>query len=259
MTGTGYGVFGQANVVGGWGGLFRYGFDGNNSAYLGASGFAGAFYGPVTVSGTTSGTLFHASNAGTGGAGLFDGFVQVNGSLSASSINSGEIYASNTGGDGYGIKGYGSNIGVFSYNTASGIAVYLATTGLAGDFYGDVYVHGTVTQTSDRNAKENFAPVDTREILEKVANLPLESWNYKGEIACRHVGPMAQDFRKAFALGLDDKSICSVDADGVALASIQALNQKIAQKDVEIQALKQRLDAMERLLNRVAANSANPH
>jgi uncharacterized coiled-coil protein SlyX len=45
----------------------------------------------------------------------------------------------------------------------------------------------------------------------------------------------------------------------VALASIQALNQKIAQKDVEIQALKQRLDAMERLLNRVAANSANPH
>src|SRR5262249_25335918 len=134
-------------------------------------------------------------NGGSGGnAALFDGVVQVNGTLSASAMNSGEISACNTTGDGYGIKGNGSNIGIFAQNTTTTAnLVYLATQSLAGDFYGNVYVHGTVTQTSDRNAKENFAPVDTREILEKVAKLPLESWNYKGDAACRHVGPMAQD------------------------------------------------------------------
>ena len=38
---------------------------------------------------------------------------------------------------------------------------------------------------------------------------------------------MAQDFRAAFGLGTDDKHIATVDADGVALAAIQGLNQKL--------------------------------
>jgi hypothetical protein len=34
---------------------------------------------------------------------------------------------------------------------------------------------------SDRYAKENFAPVDGREILACLATIPIETWNYKGE------------------------------------------------------------------------------
>ena len=39
---------------------------------------------------------------------------------------------------------------------------------------------GSWSFTSDRNAKENFAPLDVQAILGKVAELPLAEWNYKG-------------------------------------------------------------------------------
>src|SRR5206468_11318586 len=38
---------------------------------------------------------------------------------------------------------------------------------------------GAWSSLSDRNAKENFTPANGREILDKVAALPLASWNYK--------------------------------------------------------------------------------
>jgi hypothetical protein len=93
-------------------------------------------------------------------------------------------------------------------------------------------VNATVTATafnpsSDRHLKENFDPVNPREVLEKVATLPISRWNFKGDTATPHVGPMAQDFHAAFGLGEDDKHIATVDADGVALAAIQGLNQKL--------------------------------
>ncbi|HZT21874.1 MAG TPA: hypothetical protein VFB55_03100, partial [Verrucomicrobiae bacterium] len=37
----------------------------------------------------------------------------------------------------------------------------------------------TLNQTSDRNAKENFAPVNVQTVLAKVCSLPLAEWNYK--------------------------------------------------------------------------------
>ena len=84
-----------------------------------------------------------------------------------------------------------------------------------------------MTQTSDRNAKENFEPVSPREVLNKVAALPISTWNFKELRDGRHMGPMAQDFYAAFRLGGSDKTITSVDPDGVALAAIQGLNQKL--------------------------------
>ena len=83
-------------------------------------------------------------------------------------------------------------------------------------------VVGTVTATAfnpprDRHLKENFTPVTPREVLDKVAALPISRWNFIGDAATPHVGPMAQDFHAAFGLGTDDKHIATVDADGVAL------------------------------------------
>jgi hypothetical protein len=37
------------------------------------------------------------------------------------------------------------------------------------------------------------------------------------------MGPMAQDFKKAFGLGSEESMIDTIDADGVILAGIQAL------------------------------------
>ena len=69
----------------------------------------------------------------------------------------------------------------------------------------------------------------------------------------RHVGPMAQDFHAAFGLGGDDKHINTVDADGVALAAIQGLNQKVEkelkQKDAKIAALERELGELRQLVN----------
>lgn len=105
----------------------------------------------------------------------------------------------------------------------------------------------TFISTSDRNAKENFKTVDARHFLERVAGLPISQWNFKGDPTV-HVGPMAQDFYAAFGLGTDDKHIATVDEEGVALAAVQGLNQKLEEKSARILELEARLEKLERLL-----------
>ena len=39
---------------------------------------------------------------------------------------------------------------------------------------GDLTVNGTLVSSSDRNAKEDFLPVDTASVLDKVATLPIQ-------------------------------------------------------------------------------------
>ena len=116
-------------------------------------------------------------------------------------------------------------------------------------------VNGTVTafafnHSSDKHLKETLTEVSPREVLKKVAALPIARWNFKGDAATPHLGPMAQDFHAAFGLGTDDKHIATVDADGVALAAIQGLHEVVKEKDAEIQALKHRLERLEQLLVR---------
>jgi hypothetical protein len=112
------------------------------------------------------------------------------------------------------------------------------------------YVQARVfNPTSDRAAKENFTPINTREVLAKVASLPLSQWNFKQDPSARHLGPVAQDFHAAFGLGTDDKHIATVDADGVALAAIQGLYQVVQEKEARIASLEQRLAELERRLN----------
>ena len=85
-----------------------------------------------------------------------------------------------------------------------------------------------VKNPSDKNMKQDFADVDRRAILERVASLPISTWSYKDEPnRPRHIGPMAQDFKQTFDVGADDKSIFQIDADGVAFAAIQALDAEV--------------------------------
>jgi len=112
-----------------------------------------------------------------------------------------------------------------------------------------VSVYGTFNNNSDRNAKQHFTTVTASQILGKVAQLPVSEWSYKVDGATRHIGPMAQDFYSIFNVGTDDKHIAPIDEGGVALAAIQGLNQKLNEKDGEIQTLKQQNDSLAERLN----------
>jgi uncharacterized protein YaiE (UPF0345 family) len=123
---------------------------------------------------------------------------------------------------------------------------------------GGLYVNGVIVLTSDRNAKEDFAEVNAREVLAKVVALPLQSWSYTNRPGVKHVGPMAQDFHSAFGLGEDDKHIATVDADGVALAAIQGLNQKFEETRAENAALRRELSAIKQLLTKLTTKETEP-
>ncbi len=105
---------------------------------------------------------------------------------------------------------------------------------------------------SDRNVKKDFAPINAVGILEKLAAMPMTQWHYIWETpdATPHIGPMAQDFKAAFYPDTDDKSITTLEADGVAFAAIQGLNQKLETENAE---LKARLEKLERLVESLAA------
>ncbi len=83
---------------------------------------------------------------------------------------------------------------------------------------------GSWETLSDYNAKAGIAPADEQVILERLMQIPIDTWSYRTQDpSIRHIGPMAQDFSAAFNVGDDPHYISTVDADGVALASIQEL------------------------------------
>jgi hypothetical protein len=104
---------------------------------------------------------------------------------------------------------------------------------------------------SDSNAKTDIAPVNAREVLKKVAALPVTSWHYKHNLDRRYIGPMAQDFHAAFGLGVDDKTISTLDTDGVTLAAIQGLVEELKERDAEIAGLKARNSQIEGQLREI--------
>jgi hypothetical protein len=140
------------------------------------------------------------------------------------------------------------NMGVAGDNSIIRIGTTQPATFLAGNVYGTSF-----NPTSDRNVKENFQPVDYQAVLAKVASLPVTQWNFKTESKdVQHIGPMAQDFQAAFQLSADDKHISLVDEGGVALAAIQGLNQKLNEKDAEIQGLKQSVAELKAMVEKLA-------
>ena len=121
---------------------------------------------------------------------------------------------------------------------------------------GNVEIAGDVTAnsvllTSDIDAKENITPVDGQLVLAKLGNVPISTWNFKkDESQARHLGPMAQDFHKAFGLGPDERHVAPLDVASVALAAVKELDQKAQTKDARIAELEARLAALEALLSK---------
>jgi len=136
---------------------------------------------------------------------------------------------------------YGSS-SVMTVNLQGGNFAYMSS---AGNWY----------TTSDRNQKKNFTVINKKEILDKIVALPVTQWNYKWDLASvKHIGPMAQDFYKAFQLSGDSLHITSIDEAGIALAAIQALNEKL---ETENAALKAQIDQLTQLAGKQDARTTS--
>lgn len=137
--------------------------------------------------------------------------------------------------------------------TSGNVGIGIGNPGYKLHVMGAIRASGTINSDSDVNAKADFAPVDSADILARVVKLPIQQWRFKAENPdVKHMGPMAQDFRAAFGLGDASTAIATVDADGVALAAIQALNQIVSEKDAEIRELRQSMAALKAQVDRLA-------
>lgn len=124
----------------------------------------------------------------------------------------------------------GGNVGIGTANLQSTLEVNGTTRTV------------TLELTSDRAAKTGLDPVDAQAVLAKVAGLSITFWSYTNAPGVRHLGPTAQDFLEAFAVGASDQHISVVDGLGVALAAIQGVNQKL---EAELKAKDARIAELE--------------
>ena len=247
---------------------------GNFSTALGtgttASGYGSVAFGDHTMAGGTDSSALGASSLATGNYSTALGFgANASGdyavALGTNTVASGHSAFAT----GYGTKASGSYstaLGAvadnntmteaFAYgdgsattrNTvarqfmvrASGGYVFYTNSGSAGAQL--AAGSGSWTALSDRNEKDEVMSIDPATVLERVVAMPLSTWHYKTQDRqYRHIGPMAQDFYAAFHLGETDKGIDTVDADGVALAAIQALNSKLELQAQQIAQLRELL------------------
>lgn len=261
----GIGIEGVANNIGAYGisnGTSGVGYGLYGYSLNGAAGTAGLSSAGIGVFGESSSSygLFGES---TSSIGVYGYSVHSNG-VYALSYSGDALYASSTSGRGmtvhsvsgigiysnsessYGVWGQSKNqFGVIGEDSGSGVGVYgSSATGYAGYFAGKVAATSYLT-VSDRNAKTDFAPVDPAQVLERVSQLPVTSWAFKGDRALRHIGPMAQDFHAAFGLdGDDDRHISLSDATGVSLVAIQELARRVKERDAKIAMLEAQIKSM---------------
>lgn len=104
--------------------------------------------------------------------------------------------------------------------------------------------------TSSRLAKEGFTSVDGETLLARLAGIEIQQWRYRGSDIL-HLGPTAEDFNSAFGLGGEPTGIATVDADGVALLAVQALERRTAALQQENGELRRRLERLEARLQEV--------
>lgn len=147
---------------------------------------------------------------------------------------------------------FGKNVNkwVFGIGTTSNSGYALEVGNTTSNGNGAYLTNGGVwTNASSRKFKENFEEINDEEILEKLRALAITKWNYKGTDE-QHIGPVAEDFKAVFHLGVngDDQHISTIDAAGVALKAIQALEKKIKEKEDKIAELESRLKKLETLL-----------
>jgi hypothetical protein len=158
----------------------------------------------------------------------------------------------------------------FAVRATGGVRFVTAVSGAGAPTAGVTLAagSGSWSSLSDRAAKKDLAPVDGDGVLVRLAALPIYTWRYKSEVSgALHMGPTAQDFSAVFGLGDSDRRIATVDADGVALAAIQALYRQVqarqatlANQESELAQIETRISQLEQTQQRlVELNSVVAH
>ncbi|HEY3763190.1 MAG TPA: tail fiber domain-containing protein, partial [Verrucomicrobiae bacterium] len=251
-----------------------------NQFSIAISGVGYPFYiakstGNVGIGTTTPQTALDVLGAGTVGPGILNDAVAMRvrstasyGSmiaLDATQLGGGDSWQLFSTGGGAG-EGNGKFI-IRSSNTGSEPVTVLNTgnVGIGNTSPGQLLVVGsggaycngtTWVNGSDRNSKHAITAIDPQSVLQKISTMPITKWEYKVDPnGVEHIGPMAQDFHAAFGLnGGDDKHISTVDEGGVALAAIQALNQKLDEKNAEVEQLQHSVDQLTKLVDSLSKN-----
>lgn len=97
----------------------------------------------------------------------------------------------------------------------------------------------------DQNLKENVLVLNPRDVLQRVDELPVYEFSYKGADAeTRFRGPMAQDWHRLFPSKKDPLRIDTLDLDGIALAAIKGLSALVKEQSERIAALESRLGTL---------------
>ena len=99
---------------------------------------------------------------------------------------------------------------------------------------------------SDRNRKQDFLSVDGEDLLARLRSVPVTTWRYRDEAdrSVRHIGPMAQDWARAFGFSSDNTTINMSDFDGVNLAAVQALEARTREQSRQLGTQGQEIQAL---------------
>ncbi len=199
---------------------------GHNTLFLNTSGGENTATGHATLYANATGS----SNTASGSVALSN-----NSTGSRNTASGSTALFNNTTGSNNTALGFAADVSSESLSNATAIGAFAIVNASNKIRLGNSAVsviEGQVayTFTSDKTKKENFRPVNARDILRKLATLDVTSWNYIGHDAnaFRHYGPMAQDFFAAF--GNDGTgtvgtptAINSGDQAGILMLAVQAL------------------------------------
>jgi hypothetical protein len=180
----------------------------------------------------------------------------VNGTVSTGSIPTDLFFYTKPSGT---LDPYGDGVVRVVISSAGNVGIGTTNPSHLIQLSGGAYSNGsTWVNASDRNLKENFTPLDEQEILNRLESVPIQKWNYKNQPQAAHIGPVAQDFYAAYQLGDSDKSIGTIDADGIAFAAIKALHktmkEQLKQFKNENEELQERIRLLEQTVKQLAAS-----
>ena len=188
------------------------------------------------------------NNAATvpGGANnLASGGYSFAAGAAASAIHTGSFVWSSA----EGTSSFGNN--TFTVRAHGGVAFYTSP----GTGTGCIIASGgsDCAGGSDRNIKENYADVDSKEILETLMTLPIQTWNYKSQSpTIRHIGPVAQDLNSMFAYLFNEVEspvhVNKMDEIGISFAAIQGLYHILKEKDTKIKEQDARIEKLEKVI-----------
>ena len=253
-------------------------FVGGQAGATNTSGNANSFFGAATGSSNSTGfsNSFFGTNAGlASNTGFENSFFGNQSGFSNTTGANNSFFGDAAGfqittGSNNVVIGGGAGPTSSNATTSNRLYIDIEPTSLDGNdaplIYGEfdndfVRINGTfevtggLTNPSSRTLKNQFVSLDASTILAKLASLNIQQWAYKARPDEKHVGPIAEEFYAAFGLGQGDKNISTIDADGIMMLAIQALQQENAQlaqgmhqKDQQITELENRLARIEQLL-----------